>query len=143
MDQPPPVLETQPPALKTPTMSLAARLLNVFAIPGEVFEEVKNTVPASGNWLAPALLFIVAGWVAAWLIFSQDSLKHQMSEIADKAIQKQIEKAHMSKEQAEQTRQMGEKWGSISTRVAAYAGPVLVAFASPFWWGLIFWLVGT
>ena len=44
---------------------------------------------------------------------------------------KQIEKAHMSKEQAEQTRQMGEKWGSISTRVAAYAGPVLVAFASP------------
>ncbi len=124
-------------------MSLAARLLNVFAIPGEVMEEVKNTTPSIANWLTPALLFIAAGWVGAWLIFSNEAIKHQLSEITDKAIQAQIEKAHMSKEQADQARQMGEKWGSISGVIGAYAGPVVVAFASPFWWGLIFWLVGT
>src|SRR5439155_20141913 len=42
MDQPPPILFSQPEPAKPPAMSLAARLLNVFAIPSEVFSEVKT-----------------------------------------------------------------------------------------------------
>jgi hypothetical protein len=123
-------------------MSLAARLLNVFASPGEVFEDVKASAPSVGNWLAPALLLILVGWVGGWLVLSQDSIKHQISEITDKAIEKEIQKRKMSPQQAEQARRVGEQYGSIGTKVSIVAAPVFAAFIVPFWWGLIVWLFG-
>ena len=80
--------------------------------------------------------------MAAWLIFSQDSIKHQLSEITDQAIQKQVERAHMSEQQAEQARAMGEKWAGISAKIGAALAPVFAGFVTPFFWGLIVWLVG-
>ena len=123
-------------------MSLGGRLLNVFATPGDVFQEVKTANISTANWLVPALILIAVSWVAAWLIFSQDSITHQLSEITDQAIQKQIERTHMSEQQAEQARAMGEKWAGISAKVAAGLGPVVGGFVTPFFWGLIVWLVG-
>ena len=90
----------------------------------------------------PALILIAVSWVAAWLIFSQESIKHQLSEITDQAIQKQIETAHMGEQQAEQARAMGEKWAVIGSKVAAGLAPVFGGFVTPFFWGLILWLVG-
>jgi len=90
-------------------MSLGSRLLNVFATPGDVFQEVKNSPPSTANWLVPAIILLVVSWVSLWLIFSQDSIKHQLSEITEQAIQKQIERTHMSEQQADQARAMGEK----------------------------------
>jgi len=64
MEEPPPIPEPilapepQPALPATPKMSLPARLLNVFAVPGEVFEDVKASVFCSSNWLIPALLFL-------------------------------------------------------------------------------------
>ena len=123
-------------------MSLGGRLLNVFATPGDVFQEVKTAGVSTANWLVPALILIAVSWVAAWLVFSQDSIRHQLSEITDQAIQKQIEQAHMSEQQAEQARAMGEKWAGISSRIAAGLAPVVTGFVTPFFWGLILWLVG-
>lgn len=51
--------ETNPPpapANSPLSTSLIARWLNVFVTPGEVFEEVKASPPASSNWLVPLLL---------------------------------------------------------------------------------------
>jgi hypothetical protein len=123
-------------------MSLGGRLLNVFATPGDVFQEVKTARVSAANWLAPALILIAVSWVSSWLIFSQDSIKHQLSEITDQAIQKQIEKSHMSEQQAEQSRAIGEKWAGIMAKVAAVLVPVFGGFVTPFFWGLILWLVG-
>jgi VIT1/CCC1 family predicted Fe2+/Mn2+ transporter len=134
--------EPQPEAPPSPTMSLGGRLLNVFATPGDVFQEVKTASVSAANWLVPALILIVVSWVATWLIFSQESIKHQLSEITDQAIQKQVEKAHMSEQQAEQARAVGEKWAGISTKVASGLAPVFGGFVTPFFWGLIVWLVG-
>ncbi|MCU0783676.1 MAG: YIP1 family protein [Verrucomicrobia bacterium] len=142
MDQPSPTPETQPDTPKPPATSLPTRLMNVFAAPGEVFEEVKAAPVSTANWLVPALLTIVVSWIAAGLIFSQESFVHQVSEIADKAIEKQIEKGHMPKAQADAARQVGQKWAGISTKISAVAGPVVAAFFLPFWRGLIFWLFG-
>src|SRR6266576_5910265 len=142
MEQPSPTPEAQPDAPKPPVTSLPARLMNVLAAPGEVFEEIKAAPVSQANWLVPALLIIVVSWIAAWLIFSQESFLHQVTEIADKAIEKQIEKSHMGKEQAEAMRQMAQKWSGLNTRIWAVAGPVLAAFFFPFWRGLIFWLFG-
>jgi hypothetical protein len=134
--------EPQPEAPPPPTMSLGGRFLNVFATPGDVFQEVKTAGVSTANWLVPALILIAVSWVATWLIFSQDSIKHQLSDITDQAIQKQVEKAHMSEQQAEQARAVGEKWAGISAKVAAFLVPVFGGFVTPFFWGLIVWLVG-
>jgi len=123
-------------------MSLAGRLLNVFATPADVFEEVKTAKVVAANWLVPALIFILTSWAGAWLVLSQDPIKHQLSEITDQAIQKQAEKAHWSEQQAEQVRAAAAKWGTISRTIGAALVPVLFAFVSPFLWGLFLWLVG-
>jgi hypothetical protein len=134
--------EVPPEAPQAPAMSLGGRLSNVLAIPGDVFQEVKAATVSTANWLAPALILVAVSWVATWLIFSQDSIKHQLSEITDQAIQNQIEQTHMSEQQAEQSRAMGEKWAGISAKVGAVLVPVFGGFVTPFFWGLIIWLVG-
>jgi hypothetical protein len=134
--------EPPPEAPPPPTMSLGGRLLNVFATPGDVFQEVKSAGVSTANWLVPALILIAVSWLATWLIFSQDSIKHQLSDITDQAIQKQVEKSHMSEQQAEQARAVGEKWAGISAKVAAVLVPVFGGFVTPFFWGLIIWVVG-
>jgi len=56
MQETPPALPPELPASQPPTTSLAARLMNVFAVPGEVFDEVKASAHSAGNWLLPALV---------------------------------------------------------------------------------------
>src|SRR3954447_16406107 len=138
MDQPAtlPTLEAPPTRL-----SLMGRLLNVFATPGEVFDDVRNSPPTASNWLVPALVLMVLGWLSVALIFSQDSINYQIREMTDKAIQKQVEKRHMSDAQAEQARQAGEKYGAIGVKVSSVLMPVFTAWFTPFWWGFILWLV--
>jgi hypothetical protein len=123
-------------------MSLGGRLLNVFATPGDVFQEVKTARDSAANWLVPALILVLLSWAASWVIFSQDSIKHQLSEITDQAIQQQVQRSHMSEQQAEQARAMGEKWAGISSRIGAAVVPIFVGFLTPFIWGLFIWLVG-
>ena len=64
-------------------MSLAGRLLNVLAAPGEVFDQVKTAAPSTGNWLTPALLLIAVSWLGTWLVFSQEGLRHQVAEYSE------------------------------------------------------------
>ena len=117
-------------------------MLNVFATPGDVFQEVETTSVSTANWLVPAVILLLVSWTASGLIFSQDSIRHQLSEITDQAIQKRVESAHLSEQQAEQARAMGEKWAGISSKIGAALIPVFGGFTSPFIWGLIVWLVG-
>jgi hypothetical protein len=123
-------------------MSLPTRLLNVFAAPADVFDQLKTAAPSTANWLAPALLLIAVSWLGTWLIFSQETFKRQISEYSEKAVEKQIALAHMSPAQADQARAMGEKMAAISSTVGPIAGALYIAFAMPFLWGLILWLVG-
>lgn len=60
MDQPPPIPNPSGAAV-LPRMSLAARLLNVFAIPGEVFEDLRTAPRSFANWLAPVLIVTAIG----------------------------------------------------------------------------------
>jgi hypothetical protein len=119
-------------------MSLPARLLNVFAIPGEVFREVKATPSSPANWLAPALLLVLVSWIGGWWVMSQPTIKQQLTEITDKAIQQQIDKKKIPEAQADQIRQ----YGDIGARINMAVAPLFMAFGTPFFWGLIFWLLG-
>jgi hypothetical protein len=142
MEEPQLTPEPQPEAPQPPTMSLGGRLLNVFATPGDVFQEVKDAKVSTANWLVPSLILIVVSWVSSVLIFSQPAINHQLSEITEQAIQKQVERSKMSEQQAEQARAMGEKWAGISAKIGAALTPVIAGFVTPFFWGLIVWGVG-
>jgi hypothetical protein len=142
MEQLPPVFGSQSQEAP-PTMSLAARLFNVLATPGEVFDNIRDAKVSAANWVLPALILVAVSWLGVGLVFSQDSIKQQLREITDQAIEKQIQKSHMSDQQAEQARAVGAKFGSIGATVSAIAAPVFAGFVTPFWWGLILWLIGT
>ena len=76
MEPTPPVLS--PPAAGPPSTSLGARLFNVFATPGDVFEEVRQSKPCVGNWLLPMFLSCVIGVISVLVIFSQEAIQHQV-----------------------------------------------------------------
>src|ERR1035438_1533783 len=80
MEELPPVLESPPESPPPPAMSLAARLLNVFAIPGEVFEVVKASRVSIANWLLPMLLSGVVLALMAVVVVSQPAMQKQMHE---------------------------------------------------------------
>lgn len=143
MEPIPPTSEPQPGVPLAPATSLAGRLMNVFAAPGEVFGEVKTSAPSVANWLVPAILFMVLSWLSAGLIFSQPAIRQQISELSTKAIDRQVEKGKLSSAQAEQARAAAEKFGGIGYKIGAVVAPIFAAFISPFWGGLILWLVGS
>jgi hypothetical protein len=128
-----------PSALPPPrSMSLVGRLVNVFAVPGEVFEEVKAAPPCTANWLVPALVLIVVSWLTSAVVLSQDFAQHQMTEAADRATQKQVEEQHLSEQDAER----GRGWVLLMAKVSAAVVPPMIALSSPFVWGLVVWLAG-
>src|SRR5258706_12628067 len=136
-----PPSEISDPLVSEPASSgsLVGRLLNVFAAPGEAFDQIKHAPVNHANWLAPAILFILASWLGGWLILSQDSIQQQLREVTDKALDRQT--SHMSQSQAEQTRQVAEKYGSIGRTITAAVGPVVTGFGVPVGWGFFLWLV--
>ena len=82
MEPVPPTLEPQPAGPPAPGTSLAGRLLNILAAPGDVFGEIKTAPPRVANWLVPAVLFMVLSWLSAGLIFSQPAIRQQISELS-------------------------------------------------------------
>ena len=114
----------------------------MFAAPGEVYDEIKSSPPATANWLAPTLVLLAVSWIGVWIIFSQDAVKHQMSGLQDRAIQQRVEKGKLTQAQADQARAAVERFGSVGMKIGAVIGPAAGAFAAPFWGGLILWLVG-
>jgi hypothetical protein len=119
-------------------MSLAARMMNIFAAPSEVFEDIKTSPPSASNWLVPAVVTVIIGWICSAIVLSQDSFHHQVTDLVEKSVQEQIEKAHMPEDKADMVRKAGE----ISWKVRVAVGPAIVAFATPFIWGFFLWLVG-
>ena len=106
MEELPPVLESPPEPPPPPAMSLAARLLNVFAIPGEVFTVVKVSRVSIGNWALPMLLSAVIGAVTAIVIVSQPVLQKQMHDRLDqqtKTLEQQVKAGKLKQVDADRT----------------------------------------
>jgi hypothetical protein len=121
-------------------MSLAGRLTNVFAAPGEVFDDVRTSRNSAANWLVPAFLLMVVSWIGVWLVFSQPAIQQQLSEITDQAIEKQV--AKMPKEQADRVREQAARFGGMGQKIGAAVVPVFGGLVTPFLWALVYWLVG-
>jgi hypothetical protein len=148
MDQPPPIPESPAPAAPSePTMSLAGRLVNVFAVPGEVFEDTRVSRPCAANWLVPALIACVVGIVAAIIMFSQPTIQQQLREQQEKAMKqefdKQVAAGKMTQAQADQTIEMMEKFtGPTALKIFGTVMAIIISFVRLFWWGFVLWMLG-
>jgi len=144
MDQPPFIAETPPtPASKAPSTSLAARLLNVFAIPGDVFDEIKASPYAAANWVVPALIAAVVGALSAVVIFSQPTIQQKIREQQEQMIEKQVKAGTMSRADADRAEAMiGKMSNPTMLKVFGAFGAAAGGFVRLFWLGLVLWLLG-
>lgn len=123
-------------------MSLAARLLNVFAVPGEVFTEVRSARASTLNWLVPALCSAVIGVVSAIIIFSQPAVVQQLREQQTKAMDQQVQSGKLTQAQADQALSVMEKFvGPTMLKIFGSAGAVVVSFVHVIWWGFVLWFL--
>jgi len=127
-----------PPAPTT----LWSRLFNVFAAPGEVFDEVKNSKSSPANWLAPALIFIAFGMVSSIVIFSQPAIVQQIHDQQTKVMDQQVKAGKLTQPQADQALAVMEKFaGPTMLMVFGCVGAVIGSFAHIFWWAFVLWLM--
>jgi hypothetical protein len=124
-------------------MSLMARLMNVFAGPGEVFEDVKASPPTASNWLVPALILALVGVISSIVIFSQPQIVQQIHEQQAKKMDELVKSGKMTQAQVDQAQAMAEKFtGPSMLKIFGSVGAVIASFVRLLWWGLILWLLG-
>lgn len=129
----PPTIEPAKPA-----SPLIAKMFNVFATPGEVFDEVKASPLSAATWLWPALLASVTGVVFALVAFSQPTIQQQMRDMQDRALEQRVKDGKMTSAQKEQAEAVMEKFAGIA-QIAGAVGAVLASFVRIFWWGFVLW----
>ena len=114
-------------------MSLAAKLLNVFAVPGEVFNDVKTTPRMVSNWLVPVVLGALVGAVWAVLQLSQPTFQKQFHDWQHKF----IDQAEKTRKLSPQEQNIVEKMtGPTMVRICGATGAVAGSFIGVLWWGL-------
>ena len=143
MVQPQPLPEPPPAEPKAPGMSLAARLLNIFAMPGAVFAEVSSTRRSVSNWLVPMVLAGLVGVASALMIYSQPAVRETLRAQHDKLVEKQVAAHKMSQADADLVR----RWLAMFTTrdcMMAFggAGAVVGAVVRVCWWALVLWWLG-
>jgi len=144
MELPSPIPDSPPPkeTVRPPT-SLAARLLNVFATPGEVFDEVRASRSTVLNWLVPALISSLVGVLSAIVIFSQPAIVQKLHEAQQQGIEKQVQAGKLTRQQADQFESTMDKYfGPGTMKVFGSIGAVVSSFIRLFWWALVLWLFG-
>ena len=128
-------------------MSLAARLVNVFAVPGEVFDDVKTASHSAANWLLPVLLSCLVGVVGILIVFSQPAVRQALIEKKlrpmEQKLDRQVETGKVSREQADQqVKVMETMFGPTMLKISSSFGMVIYSFMHLFWWALLLWLAG-
>jgi len=145
MEEPLPVLDSPRDATPPPATSLAARLLNVFAVPGEVFAEVKAGRVCIGNWLVPALLSAVVAVFTAVVIVSHPAFQRQIHDLTErqaKAVEQQVKAGKVRQADANRAQALVRaitQPGTIKT--LASMAVAVIGFVRVFWWAFVLWLL--
>jgi hypothetical protein len=82
--------------------SLVERLSDVYVVPGEVFDGIKNAPVRTSNWLTPLVLVCLAAICYTMVAFSQPSVALAMKEARVKAMQKKVAAGQYTQAQADQ-----------------------------------------
>ncbi len=129
-------------------MSFTEKLVNIFASPGELYENVRDTGPTKSNWLIPSIILILASVLMTQLMLSNASLVDQLDRTMRQAMEKSLEGKNIPPEQMERARQQidtmyeATKPGSTWFMVLSVIGPLFWTLAMLFGLGLVYWLIG-
>jgi hypothetical protein len=99
-------IETTAPA------SLGSRLFNVYAAPGELFEELREAQTAHSNWVVPLILSMAMGIVFSVVVFSQPDIVAGLASQQEAALEARVEAGKMTREQADQAMVAMERFSS-------------------------------
>jgi hypothetical protein len=137
------------PAPEVKPMSFTEKLVNVFASPGELFENVRLTGKTASNWIIPVAIMIVVAIAMQQVIMSNPSLADQTKAMVEKATKEKLDKAvqegKITPEQAEQQREQIENFSNPTSTLNIVMRIVGVALFMPiilFLISLIYWLLG-
>jgi hypothetical protein len=134
---PNPSSESIPPE----SSSLADRLANVIAAPGEVFAEIKNTPARVSNWLVPLTLACIATVVYLCVAFSQPAVQRAVQEQRENAMRKQVAAGKITQAQADQATAVTERLLTPTVlKMIAGAGAVLAMSGGLFLMALAIWI---
>ncbi len=123
-------------------MSLSEKITNIFASPGELFENVRLTPRTNSNWVIPWILFAIVAIVLGQLVMNNPSLADQIGTMIKKGFDKQVQEGKMSQEQADRTFEQFAKPGSAMFTITQVAGSVLGPLLAIFVLALVYWVLG-
>lgn len=122
-------------------MSFTDRIVNIFASPGELFENVRQTGPTSSNWVFPWLVFVVVAIATGQLVMNNPSLADQLATTIRQALDKSVQEGSMKQEQADQAFEFtrpGSAWFTLIQVASSVFGSLVALFIL----GLLYWLIG-
>lgn len=121
--------------------SFTEKLSGIFAAPGELFENVRQTGKTPGNWVLPSIIFIIVAVLMSQLMLTNASLVDQLGTIMRKSIDEAVAKGSMTAQQAEQAAPF-MKPDSMIFRIQQVAGIVIITPIALFLLSLVYWLLG-
>lgn len=145
----PPVINPAPASPPPPASSLLARLLNIFAIPGQVFAEVRLARHSVANWLVPSLLCAVAMAAMAVAMFAMPTIQKELAAQQEKMRESQaaslaesVKAGTTTQVEADQALQaMDAVTRPPVMRLAAAAIGFAVGLGRVFWWAFVLWVL--
>ena len=143
METTPPIPESPTAPPQSPVTTLAAKLFNVIAAPGEVFAEISAAPARAAIWLVPVLLYAAVGVITVCILFTQPAIRQTIHDQQVKALDQQVQQGKMTQAQEDQALQVMDKFtGPTILSIFGSVGAVLNSFISVFWWALVLWLCG-
>ena len=141
----PPVLKPASAVVPPPASTLWARLLNVFAIPGHVFDEVRVSRHSVGNWLVPTLLCCVALAVSGPVVLSLPSMEKNVSQLRERqaaSLDEAVKVGKITREDADRSLKMVDALmqPAVLKSIAAIGG-LSWGVVRLFWWAFVLWLL--
>ncbi len=126
--------EPSPVGAEPPPLSLGARLCDIYAAPGDVFEWIRASAERSvANWLVPTLLACLAGIVFTWVALSQPNVEQQIRERQDQKLQELADSGKMSEADVAAARSRLEQINLMTlVKISGSASAVVMSFAFVF-----------
>jgi len=133
----------QPEAVSAERMSLPARLANIVAAPGEVFDSVRHTPVKPMDWLGPLLVCWLAAVLHVCVIFSQPAVLQKIRDQQEAYIDRAVEQGKIPATQRDAAVENARQFaGPGFLKAAGSAGAGIAIFFFTFLFALGLWLVG-
>lgn len=143
MEQPPPIPNLPSESDNPAPMSLPARLLNVFAIPGAVFQDIRDAVRLQpGSWLVPILLAAMVIGTSFGMTISRPAVLGELRTRQTAAVDELVKSGKMKQAEADANIRMIERLCQPRVvQVLAGVAGLAISTLRVLWWTFALWLL--